>query len=309
MKNARERQNRLISEKNELNYKKNKQINELNEIRGNIQVMGSKQRALENMENSLEGYARSVKELLAACKNSPALGKGIHGALAQLINVDKEYELAVEMALGGALQNVVTETEEDAKRAINFLKDRRAGRATFLPISSVNGRHLDEGTVRALNQQEGYIGVACDLVKTDPKLSGIILSLLGRVVVVKDIDCGIQIARKNGYSFRIVTLEGDILNSGGSMSGGSVEHRQGSILSRHREIADLKAELDKVLADKTIGILLITEKLSKEFPEIIDDIKLHRRQPLIVEIPDRHGTGRKPDFITAYVNEAIGLKL
>lgn len=246
MKNARERQNRLISEKNELNDKKNKQINELNEIRGNIQVMGSKQRALENMENSLEGYARSVKELLAACKNSPALGKGIHGALAQLINVDKEYELAVEMALGGALQNVVTETEEDAKRAINFLKDRRAGRATFLPISSVNGRHLDEGTVRALNQQEGYIGVACDLVKADPKLSGIILSLLGRVVVVRDIDCGIQIARKNGYSFRIVTLEGDILNSGGSMSGGSVEHRQGSILSRHREIADLKNELVKL---------------------------------------------------------------
>jgi len=243
MKNAKLRQEKLESEKGELNDKRQLSNRNLNELRGNIQVLSSKQRALENMENSLEGYARSVKELLAACKNSPALGKGIHGALAQLIKVDRKYELAVEMALGGALQNIVTDTEEDAKRAIEFLKEKRAGRATFLPISAVIGRRLDEGILKSLSQQDGYIGVAADLVNADPRLSGIMLSILGRVVVVRDIDCGILIARKHGYSFRIVTLDGDILNAGGSMAGGSVDHRQGSILSRQREISDIKVEI------------------------------------------------------------------
>lgn len=279
IKEASLRQEKLEAEKSELTGKRQESDKRLNELRGNIQVQSSKQRALENMENSLEGYARSVKELLAACKNSPALGRGIHGALAQLINVDRKYELAVEMALGGALQNIVTDTEEDAKRAIEFLKEKRAGRATFLPISSVNGKRLDDGTLRALSQQEGFVGIAADLVNADPKLSGIILNILGRVVVVRDIDCGIHIARKHNYSFRIVTLDGDILNTGGSMAGGSVDHRQGSILSRQREIADIKTLLEqfkKEEQNQNENIKSLDEMLSevaKESAEEFDRIR------------------------------------
>lgn len=259
IKSSEDRETGLQTEKKELLRSKEENNQKLNGIRSKAQMLSSKHKALQDMEKNLDGYSRSVKELLLACKNSPStLGKGVYGAIAQLISVEKKYETAIEMALGGALQNVVTETEEDAKRAIEYLKVNKAGRATFLPISSVNGRKIEENTINTLSGISGFCGIASDLVGIDNKFKNIILSLLGRVVIVENLEEGIKIARRFNYSFRIVTLGGDILNTGGSMSGGSTDQRNGGILSRHREISNLKDEIDILNSED----IILSEKIS-----------------------------------------------
>ena len=195
------------------------------------------------------------------------------GALVQLINVEKRYETAIEMSLGGALQNIVTSTEEDAKRAIGFLKKNQIGRATFLPISSVKGRYFDERVLDELKRQEGFIGVASDLVNVDSLYRGIILSFLGRVVVVDNLDSGIKIARRFNYAFKIVTLDGDIISSTGSMSGGSKNTKESGILSRNREIAELKEVIEKLKEDEKNLENKITG-LSKILNTLIEDISI-----------------------------------
>lgn len=197
----------------------------------------SKRRILEGMENDYEGYAKSVKAVLKA----PELKKlAIYGTVSGLIDVQKEYVTAIEISLGGALQNIVVESEEDAKTAIAYLRNSRAGRATFLPVSSVSGKTLDN--IREVSGEKGVIGLASALIRYDGKYDGIMKSLLGRVVVVDNIDNAIALSRKYKYRFRTVTLEGDILNAGGSMSGGSVNKASG-FLSRANEIKTLAADI------------------------------------------------------------------
>ena len=235
-----------------------------NALRADIQFKSSRYKMLQDMEKNLEGYNRSVRQILQACRHSSEFGKGIHGALAQLITVDRKYETAVEMSLGGALQNIVTTTEEDAKKAIEYLKKNMLGRATFLPISSVKGKYLDESLVREIRKQEGFCGVASDLVSFNPEYKGIILSLLGKVVIVENLDAGIKMARKFDYGFRIVTLDGDVLSTTGSLSGGSKESKGSGILSRNREITELKEEIEKLNADLV--------QLEKEINGIIEKV-------------------------------------
>lgn len=227
-------------------------------------------------EKEKEGYNKTVKSLLVACDKDSSLNKGIHGVLANLISVEKEYETAIEMCLGQALQNVVTSTEQDAKKMIEYLRSNSLGRASFLPIASVQGKKLDK-----LTKMDGVIGIASDLVKSKKEYEQIILSLLGRTVVVEDMDTAIALAKKDKYSFRIVTLKGDIISSSGSISGGSVQTKTVNILGRSREIEDLEKELKKLekqIADKTaekeeyassIGDSIEeTAKLEKELQEI-----------------------------------------
>ena len=233
-------------------------------LKSEMQFKSSRSRTLKEMEQNLEGYNRSVREVLQACHESPQFGKGIHGALAQLIEVEKKYETAIEITLGSALQNIVTQDEEDAKKAIEFLKKNRLGRATFLPISSVKSRSFDASTLGKISRCEGFCGIGSELVKNGPKYSGIIGNLLGKVVVTDNLDNGIKMARRFGYSFRIVTLEGDQLNTGGSMSGGSLDKRGTGILSRSREITELEAEIKS---------LMITEaELEKDIKLLVGDI-------------------------------------
>ena len=227
-------------------------------------------------EKEKEGYNKTVKSLLVACDKDSSLNKGIHGVLANLISVEKEYETAIEMCLGQALQNVVTSTEQDAKKMIEYLRTNSLGRASFLPIASVQGKKLDK-----LTRMDGVIGIASDLVKCKKEYEQIILSLLGKTVVVEDMDTAIALAKKDKYSFRIVTLKGDIISSSGSISGGSVQTKTVNILGRSREIEDLEKELEKLekqIADKTaekeeyassIGDSIEeTAKLEKELQEI-----------------------------------------
>lgn len=244
IKHSKSKMESLNSEKAELEATLAELRKKQSSLKSEVQFKSSRYKLLQDMENNLEGYNRSVKEILQACHQSQEFGKGIHGALAQLIDVEGKYETAIEMTLGGALQNIVTTSEEDAKKAIEFLKRNKLGRATFLPISAVKGKYFEDHLVSDIRKQEGFIGIASDLVRCKPEYKGIVLSFLGKVVVVENLDAGIRIARKFGYSFRIVTLEGDILSTTGSMAGGSTDNRGPGILSRHREIAELKNAIE-----------------------------------------------------------------
>lgn len=198
-----------------------------------------KAKLLFDMENSMEGFQNSVKFIMN--KASSGALRGVHGPVSRLIGVGDEHALAIEIALGAALQNVVVEDEGVAKRAIGMLKDARCGRATFLPVSTVHGNRLTENW---LSQMDGYVGLAAELVTADLRFSGIINQLLGRIVIVQDLDCATQIAKRGGYRFRVVTLDGQVVNTGGSMTGGYVAKSAG-ILSRAGEIEALKDQAKK----------------------------------------------------------------
>jgi len=248
-------------------------------IKSDIQSKGARTRTLKEMEENLEGYNRSVKQVLQACRSSSEFGKGIHGALAQLIKVDKKYETAIEMSLGPALQNIVTNSEEDAKKAIEYLKTNKLGRATFLPLTSVKSRNFDSNTLEKISKCTGFCGVGSDLLEFEKQYQGIIENLLGKVVITDNIDNAIKMARTFGYSFKIVTLEGDILSAGGSMTGGSVENRGTGILSRAREIAELEAELielkksDKTLEKDISDLIQDISEINSEIASLENDIK------------------------------------
>lgn len=195
-------------------------------------------RILSDLEKSMEGYSGAIKAVIREQQRGAL--RGIHGPLSQLITVKDKYSTAIETALGAAVQNIVTETENDAKRAINFLKTSHSGRATFLPISAIKGRTLAE---KGLDDEFGYVNMASELVETDSKYREIIKSLLGRTVVCDDLDCAVAIAKKYTYRFKIVTLDGQVINAGGSMTGGSRTQNAG-ILSRGNEIEKLTKGLE-----------------------------------------------------------------
>lgn len=207
-------------------------------------------RLLEDLEKNMEGYFGAVKAVMK--ESGRGALRGIYGPVSQLITVKDKYSAAIETALGAAVQNIVVDNETDAKRAMGFLKEHRAGRATFLPITAIKGRVLSE---QGLDDQYGFVSIASDLVSYDNKYSEIIRWLLGRTAVAEDIDSAIAIAKKYSYRFRIVTLDGQVINAGGSMTGGSRVQNAG-ILSRGNEIERLKGslasmqkELDGMLSD------------------------------------------------------------
>ncbi len=188
-------------------------------------------RLLTEMEKEYEGFSRAVKTVMQA---GQAL-RGIHGPVASLMKTDSRYSLAVEIALGAGLQNIVVDREEDAKAAIGFLKRKDAGRATFLPLSAIRGEELHQPGVES---EFGFVGLASRLVRFDAQYGQIFRSLLGRTVIVEDLDCGIAMARKYRNAFRIVTLDGQVINRGGSMTGGSTS-RSAGVLSRASELEAL----------------------------------------------------------------------
>ena len=212
----------------------------IEELEREIDRKRSRAKMLDDLEKNMEGYAGSVKAVMKEVKRGTM--HGIRGVLSQLISVEEEYAVAIETALGNALQNIVTETENDAKRAINFLKENRLGRATFLPVSAIRGRKLEE---KGLEDQYGFIAAADELVGCDTGLREIVSSLLGKTIVVEDMDCAISIGKKYSHRFKIVTLDGQVVNPGGSMTGGSRTPNAG-ILSRVNEIERLGAECLKL---------------------------------------------------------------
>ncbi|MBR6790598.1 MAG: chromosome segregation protein SMC [Oscillospiraceae bacterium] len=201
---------------------------------------------LLDLEASLEGFAQSVRAVMRWQKNGSQ--KGIHGTVAGLIRVREEYTVAVETALGGSLQHIVVADENVAKACIRRLQQEKAGRATFLPLTSVRGNLLQE---KGLDDFAGFVGIAADLVEFSPEYTGIIRSLLGRIVVAEDLDSAAAIAKRYGYKFRVVSLDGQQVNAGGSFTGGSAARGSG-ILSRKSEAERLQKESEELRAKKNV---------------------------------------------------------
>ena len=195
-----------------------------------------KARLLTDMENSLEGFQSSVKYVVSQARRGAL--PGVCGPVSKLIEVDGDHALAIEIALGAAMQNIVVEDETAAKRAIAMLRSSKTGRATFLPLTTVRGGRLSEGW---LSSADGFVGIAADLVRCDSRYEGVVAQLLGRIAIVRDIDCAVALARRGGYKFRVVTLDGQVVNAGGSMTGGWTA-RSAGILSRAQEIDSLRAQ-------------------------------------------------------------------
>lgn len=236
-----------LSEINEKRQEANKKIKQYDITLKNLEqeerMKSSRLKFLIETEKEKEGYIKSVKALLLDCDKNAELKKGMYGALSSLIKTPKEYETAIEMALGASLQNIVTENEEDAKKLVEHLRKNNLGRATFLPIASVSGKKLDKLNEKGI---DGVIGIASDLIKIDKKYENIILSLLGRTVIVDDMENAIKLAKQNKYTFKIVTLKGDIITPSGGITGGSVQAKTVNILGRAREIEELEAELKQI---------------------------------------------------------------
>ncbi len=241
-----------------------------------MRMKESRLKFLIETEKEKEGYTKSVKALLLDCEKNASLAKGMHGVLSNLISVEKEHETAIEMSLGVALQNIVTQDEEVAKKLVEHLRENNLGRASFLPITSVKGKKIEK-----FKKTDGIIGVASDLVSYDKKYEQIILSLLGRTVIVDDMPNAIKLAKSNNYTFRIVTLKGDLINPSGAITGGSVATKTVNILGRAKEIKDLEKEIEKI--NKSIkeeeskkekysksieNVLEETEKLESELKKI-----------------------------------------
>ena len=196
----------------------------------------TRRKLLAEMSREMEGYAHAVRAAVKEARDTRM--QGVYGVLGQLIRVPKAYETAMDMVLGAAQQHIVTEDEETAKRLIEYLRRNRLGRATFLPVSSVRSRLLD-AREREVLSMPGCLGVASELVECDEKYRGVVENLLGRTIVAEDLDRGIAIMRRGRHAFRLVTLQGDVMHSGGSMTGGSVSSRSVNLFSRERELQEL----------------------------------------------------------------------
>ncbi|MDD7176100.1 MAG: chromosome segregation protein SMC [Clostridiales bacterium] len=216
----------------------------ISEASGQKQAAESRLRVLREMERDYAGYQQAVKQVLLHARGNA----GVHGVVASLMRVPKELERAVEAVLGGALQNVVTSDEYVARDMIAYLRQNKLGRATFLPLTTISGRTLN-AQERQLLSMPGCVGLASELVGFEPQYRGIVENLLGRTVVAQNLDAGIEIMRRGHHAFRLVTLEGDVMHSGGSMTGGSSASRMTSLLSREREIKEHEA-LTKKLAEQ-----------------------------------------------------------
>ncbi len=200
----------------------------------------SRYRLMDEMSREMEGYNQSVRKALAYAEGDGS----VRGVVARLMQVPKELETAIDMVLGGALQNIVTEDEEAAKRLIDYLRNNRLGRATFLPMTSVKSRVLNAEERRLLSMP-GCLGVASELISYNPEYRGIMENLLGRTVIARDLDSGIPIMRAGRHAFRLVTLTGDVMHSGGSMTGGTAQKSAVSLLGREREIKELRQTLEQ----------------------------------------------------------------
>ncbi len=210
-------------------------------------------KTMENLEKSREGYQESVRRLLSSTDQIPHLSKLVIGVLGELIKVSKEYETAIEIALGQSVHNVVTQTDQDASLLIDHLKEKKLGRVTFLPIDSIRPRNLEENYLREAKMARGYIGLASDLVDTRAELRDIIENLLGRIVIVDTLENGIAMAKRARYAYRVVSLAGDVVNPGGSLTGGSINKKGINLLSRARELDDMRksyAALERDIAKR-----------------------------------------------------------
>lgn len=232
-------------------------------------------RTLTELEKAREGYSEAVKSILSHCDADSNLKSRIRGTIGDLIEADRNCETAIETALGSSVQNIVTDNEGTASSLIEYLKTNRLGRATFLPISSIKGRPADRNVISEAQRSEGYVGFANELVKFPEEIQGIVDSLLGRIVITDTLDHAIRLARRISYSTRIVTLEGDVVNPGGALTGGYQKGKGTGILGRAREIERLTAEV--------LSIQKEAAELAARLPGAEEELKTIAREVFAAE--------------------------
>ena len=238
---------------------------EISTLQSEIDRKNERIKILDDLEKNMEGYQGSVRSVMKESKRGAL--NGIHGPLSQLITVKDKYSVAVETALANAIQNIVVDNENDAKKAIAFLKETRGGRATFLPLTAIKSRRLEESD---LDDCFGFVNIASELVSTDKQYREIIENLLGKTVVCEDMDSAITMAKKYKNRFKIVTLDGQVINAGGSMTGGSKAHGVG-MLSRSNEIEKLTASV-KDLQEKKESLQIQEKMLSEDLASAVADL-------------------------------------
>jgi chromosome segregation protein len=231
-----------------------------------LDALVSRSETMREMQNDYDGFQQGVKEVLKAKNRADGL-KGIHGAVAELVKVPAAVELAIETSLGGALQNIVVENEANGRDAIAFLKKRQLGRATFLPLDVIKGRNIAEHERRGIEGAPGFVGIAANLVQFAAKYEAIFASLLGNVIVAKTLEDANHLAAKCQYRYRVVTLEGDVVHPGGSMTGGSQHKKTTSLLGRQRQIDEMEQE---IIQSKSQLAQLI-EKAEEAKTDLVED--------------------------------------
>jgi chromosome segregation protein len=239
-----------------------------------LQQARSKKEMLEEMEEEYTGFFQGVKEILKARGKKL---QGIEGAVAELIKVPKTYELAMETALGGAMQHIVVANEENGRAAIQYLKQNAYGRATFLPLSVIKGKSVAPHLLQAISGHPSFVGTAVSLIGFEEKYEQIINNLLGNVVISKDLKGANEIARILQYRSRIVTLEGDVVNPGGSMSGGAAKKNASALLSRKGELDELKQKLAE-MEEKTVLLEVRVKTMKGELQSGTANLEILRRQ-------------------------------
>lgn len=238
-----------ISKLNSTLFDKEKELKELNNIHSRLEANHN---MLINLDKQYEGYNRSVKTLMGDVnKGKVSVGKDSCFVLGEVINVKKELEIAVEIALGGAISDIITQNEEIAKNLIKYLKENNIGRATFLPLTIVKGKKAS--ITSTIQNVDGYIGIASELISYDKVFTNAIEYILGRTIICSNMDSALHIAKISNYSFKIVTLSGEVVNPGGSMTGGSLHSKNANIIGRKREIEDIKLKV-KDTSEKIIAL-------------------------------------------------------
>jgi len=253
-----------------------------------LKTLESRKNLLTEMEKDYRGYSKSVKLVMQELSRGSL--KNIHGTVGGLIKTNEEYAIAIETALGHAMQNIIVDTEEDGKAAINYLKRKDGGRATFLPISTVKGNTLSENEFRNDN---GFEGLAINLVKFNPKYGGVYASLLGRVIVADDLNNAIKIARNHNHKYKVVTLDGQVINAGGSMTGGSTANTAG-VLSRANELEQLDGRI-KSCSDSLVKMQrelseLVREKTAAEYElnTALEELRLAKEDIMRRQLEETH---------------------
>jgi chromosome segregation protein len=270
-----------------------------------LQKATSRKEMLEEMEAEYSGFFQGVKAVLKARDQQL---QGIHGAIAELVQVPKNYEVAIETALGGAMQHIVVETEHHARMAIQYLKQNQSGRATFLPLEVIKGKSIPSSYKEAIQSHPSFIGVAADVIHFEPQYQDVIDHLLGNVIIASDLKGANDIAKQMQYRYRIVTLDGDIVNPGGSMSGGAIKQKTTSLLSRKGELEQLIQkipEMDRQISNvekqvKTLKTQIVDEeKRLEELRREGEQLRL-QEQALKAEY-------REVELAEANVNERLSL--
>lgn len=253
----------ISKEKNIVGDKANSLLKKLEEIKSQLRHKSSKKNILKEMDKEGEGYSKSVKNIINACNKDSVLAEGVYGTVADLLNVSKGYEKAIEAALGATIQNIITRNEDDAKKLIAYLKKYNLGRVTLLPITSIQKKFIRQEELNIIKEIND-VKIAIDIIKFENRFQNIFSYLLSRVLIVPNIDIAIKASRRLQHKFKIVTLDGDVMNIGGSLTGGSTTFKGNSILGRKRELEELAEIIGKLAIEE--------ENLQKQYDTLLNSI-------------------------------------